>query len=536
MAQSAVFGNRIIKLPGVYARVVSGVETEIPLSTYSNVLLIDAGAGKGFNSAKGIVGYGRECIYSLSQDQANFYIKGGPLVPVLEKLWNPAVGAEGIGVLNMIKAATSQPATIQGEISMFGGAITMSSVTTVEEGKICNTVKSEGDNPELKTGYILRSVWDSKLNKGYVEIIQGTYEGVNLGGFVIGQTEENSHPKTIFRSKKCSTPKELATSLSNSLDFKALVIAKDIAYSGDGNTWTTKENNEFEFEGGDDQYAISLVDILPASTDVDYSVVLVCTDEENGTTTKQQTMIEEVKAYFEDADKFIRQAVAYEEDKSLAITQAQFYDSERVIVTSGICKKTSRNSPTGFITQDNMVTAAVCLGRIFGLSPEIAGTMKTLNIDGMEVEPTSTDLEDMLDNGVISPYYDSDFGSYCLSQVCNSLQANTQLINPDCTTYSVQVMRILGQVIKNLQQQAKLDFWGGNKGVNKGTLSDAYVKEWTQTLLDKLTVAPNKTENNYLLGYEVTKVETVDDTKRVYLAVTVNGEITKIFFLVTVLG
>lgn len=42
MAQSAVFGNRIIKLPGVYARVVSGVETEIPLSTYSNVLLIDA--------------------------------------------------------------------------------------------------------------------------------------------------------------------------------------------------------------------------------------------------------------------------------------------------------------------------------------------------------------------------------------------------------------------------------------------------------------------------------------------------------------
>ena len=83
MAQSAVFGNRVIKLPGVYARVVSGVETEIPLSTYSNVLLIDAGAGKGFNSVKGIVGNGRECIYSLTQDQANFYIKGGPIVPVL---------------------------------------------------------------------------------------------------------------------------------------------------------------------------------------------------------------------------------------------------------------------------------------------------------------------------------------------------------------------------------------------------------------------------------------------------------------------
>ena len=50
--------------------------------------------------------------------------------------------------------------------------------------------------------------------------------------------------------------------------------------------------------------------------------------------------------------------------------------------------------------------------------------MKTLDIDGMEIEPTASDLEDMLDNGVISPYYDADFGSYCLSQTCNSLQEN----------------------------------------------------------------------------------------------------------------
>ena len=534
MAQSAVFGNRVIKLPGVYARVVSGVETEIPLSTYSNVLLIDAGAGKGFNSVKGIVGNGRECVYSLTQDQANFYIKGGPIVPVLEKLWAPAIGADGIANLYLIKAATSTPATVS-DVSMFGGAVTIGSVTTVEEGSIVNTNIPEGDNAELKTGYLLRSVWDEKLNKGYVEIIQGTFEGTNLGGYLVGQTEENSHPMTVFRSKKCSTPKELATFLKNSLEFKALVSAENINFVEE-NTWTTKETNQFEFKGGTDTYAKTLADILPASVDVDYSVILVLTDEPNGTTTQQQVFIEEIKSFFEDSDKYIRQVVAYEEEKSLAITQAQYYDSERVIVCSGICKKTSRNAPTGFIMQDNMVTAAVCLGRIFGLSPEIAGTMKTLDIDGMEIEPTASDLEDMLDNGVISPYYDADFGSYCLSQTCNSLQENTQLINPDCTTYSVQVMRILGQVIKNLQQQAKLDFWGGNKGVNKGTLSDAYVKEWTQTLLDKLTVAPNKTENNYLLGYEVTKVETVDDTKKVYIAVTVNGEITKIFFLVTVLG
>ena len=535
MAQSAVFGNRIIKLPGVYARVVSGVETDIPLSTYSNVLLIDAGAGKGFNSAKGIIGNGRECIYTLDQSQANFYIKGGPLVPVLEKLWNPAVGADGIGNMFLIKAATSSPAIVS-DVSMFGGAITIGTVTTVEEGSICNTQKvGEGDEAELKTGYLLRSVFDTKLNKGYVEILQGTYEGTNLGGYTISQSEENSHPQTIFRSKKCSTPKELVTFLQNSLDFKALVTATNIV-AVDPTNWTTKETSEFSFSGGEDKYAKTLADILPMTIDVDYSVMFVLTDEENGTTAQQQLFVAEMKDHFENDAKGIKMGFAYEEDKSLAITQAQEYDSQNIIMTSGICKKTSKSAPTGFIIQDNMVTAAVCLGRIFGLSPEIAGTMKTLNIDGMEIEPTDPDLEDMLDNGVITPYYDADFGSYALSQVCNTLQANTQLINEDCTTYSVQALRILAQVMKNLQQQAKLDFWSGNKGVNKGTLSDAYVKTWTEVLLDKLTVAPNKTENNYLLWYEVTKVETVDDTKKVYISVQVNGEITKIFFLVTVLG
>ena len=185
---------------------------------------------------------------------------------------------------------------------------------------------------------------------------------------------------------------------------------------------------------------------------------------------------------------------------------------------------------------DTMVNGAYCLGRIFGLSPEIPATMKTIGIDGMEVEPSDDDLENMLDNGVIAPYYDSDFQDFVLSQACNSLQANTQLINEDCSTYSIQAKRILAQVVKNLQYQAKIDFWGGDAPANKATLSDAYVKAWTETLLSKLTTAPNKTENNYLLDYEVTKVETDGDTKRVFLSVTVNGEITKVLFLVTVLG
>ena len=533
MAQSSYFGNRIIKLPGVYARVVSGVETETTLSTYSNVLLIDAGAGMGFDSVKGIIGYGRERIYTLDEGTANFYIKGGPLVPVINKLWNPAVGANGIGTLNLIKAATTAPATAT-NISMFGGAITIASVATVEEGSICNTVKSTGDNPELKTGYLLRSVWDTNLKKGYVEITQGTYEGTNIGGYLIGQDEENSHPKTVYRSKKCSTPKELVSFLQRSLDFKALVEATGITATAD--TWTEQETNEFEFTGGKDTYTSNLNDILPATKDIDYSVMIILTNEENSESTLQQSLVLQAKEHLENEAKGIKMLVTYEEDIDSAIAQAQQYDSQNIIITSGVCKQTSKVSPSGFIIQDKMVTAAVCLGRIFGLSPEIAGTFKTLAVDGMEIDPSDPDLEAMLDAGVISPYYDPDFGTYVLSQTCNTLQENTQLINEDCSTYSIQTLRCLAQVMKNLQQQAKLDFWGGNKGANKGTLSAAYVKAWSKVLLDKLTVAPNKTENNYLLTYEVTRVTIEGDTITVEIAVTVNSEINKVFFLVTVLG
>ena len=175
----------------------------------------------------------------------------------------------------------------------------------------------------------------------------------------------------------------------------------------------------------------------------------------------------------------------------------------------------------------------------FGLSPEIPGTLKSIGFDGMVSEPSDIELENLLDAGVITPYYDADLGYFVMSQAVNSLQQNMEFINDDCSTFSVQCKRILAQVVKNLVKQSKIDFWGSDKEdkvANKSNLSEAYVKAWTETLLSKFTATANKTENNYLIDFEVTKTEIVQDYINVYLSVTVNGEITKVFFLVTVLG
>lgn len=525
MAQTAIFGNKVIKLPGAYARVVSGIETEAALASYSNVLLIDTGAGNGFNSIKGIVGNGKECIYALDYDSANYYIKGGPLAPVIEALYNPDTNKPGIGTLHLIKAATSTPASVATPISLFGGAITATALKTVEQGTICNT---EIEDEVLRQGFLFKAIYDKATSKAYVEIHQGTYQGTNFGGYSIGNEKENSVPTIIYRSKKCNTPDDLVSFLQRSQEFKDILEfegLKVVKQFGDDAV-----SSDLTFTGGTDTYAENLTDILPMTTDVDYSCMFIC--EKNG----EQKMVPAALDHIVNDAKGIKQILTYEADFDEAILKAREYDSDSLIVAAGVSKQTSKTSPTGFIIHDTMVNGARCLGRIFGLSPEIPATMKSLGIDGMEVEPSDADLENMLDNGVIAPYYDADLGGFVLSQACNSLQANTQLINEDCSTYSIQAKRILAQVVKNLQLQAKLDFWGGENAVNKATLSDAYLKAWTETLLSKLTVAPNKTENNYLLDYQVTKVATENDTKRVFLSVTVNGEITKILFLVTVLG
>lgn len=531
MAQSVLLGNKLIKLPGTYAQLISGVTKETPLASYSNVLLIDAGAGNGFNSIKGIIGNGKECIYTLDESTANYYIKGGPLAPVVNALYHPNSenSSPGIGKLYLVKAATTTAASVKGEISLFNGAITATSLKTIEQGPICNTEIKDGI---LRKGFLLKAIWKAETKKAYLEIYQGTYQGTNFGGVSIGNEEENSYPSLIYRSKKCSTPQELVTFLQRNSDFKnliqvdGLIVAKKVFDSES----EIQAETSLTFEGGTETYAKNLSEVFPMTIDVDYSCMFICEEGNN------QTFAAAAYDHIINDAKGIKQLVTFAENKDDAINKAQEFDSDSVVMVSGVAKKTSKTSPTGFISHDCMVNAAYVIGRIFGLSPEIAGTMKAIDIDGMEIEPSDKDLEEMLDSGVISPYHDSDLGRYVISQAVNTLQANTQLINEDCSTYSIQAKRILSIVVKNLTYQSKVDFWKGDNPVNKATLSNAYVKSWAETLLNKLTYSQNKSDNNYLLSYEVIKVETVDDAKKVYLSVTINGEITKIFFLVTVLG
>lgn len=702
MATQVYFGGKTRRLPGTYATVVSGIKTETTLSTYGNVLLIDAGAGEGYNAAVGLQGHGRETILALEKDEALSCVRGGALEPVIEALFTPAANVPGVSTLYLVKAAKSTPARID-NLQLFGGSINIPLIKTREEGAICNSdidivreplqitantwgivctedgynaiipesyrleypfevseaslpwlwfnfkktpesrkfyvqIRKDGDpvkfvgtssnigtlladdyilectaikgymgwelindlniqaghqigvyqifiteyydeksqsvwgnqyvfsvncteegvdttgvlapkittiskpadaeippiedgeivKETLRKGYLIKSFFDVDNKKAYLEVWMGTYEGQNSAGYQIGNTRENSGPTMIFRSRKCTTPQQLVTALQTSSDWNQLFSVSE--YQTTSTSFLETTNELFKFTGGSDEYMENLTEVYSYLNDIDYSFAMVL--EKNDTQNFAQSLYE----YIKEEAKDIKQMITYNGVFDSAMALAAQYDDDAVIVTTGVVKETSIASPDGFIVHDPMVTAGYVLGRICGLSPEVAATMKRINIDGMDIEPSTENLEDMLDSGVICPYYDPDLGYYCLSQAVNSLQSNSRFINTDCTTYSIQAKRIIAQVMKNLQQRSKIEFWGGEGGVNKGSLSDTFLKTWTRGILEELTLSQDKTINNYLLTYEVTKIETNEDNKFVYFTFTINGEISKVFFTGVVLG
>ena len=87
-------------------------------------------------------------------------------------------------------------------MSLFGGVITAASLKTVEYGAICNTYPTAITKvDDLKKGFALVCKYDKGLDKAWVEIWEGSYRGTNDGSFEIGETEANSAPVLVYRSK-----------------------------------------------------------------------------------------------------------------------------------------------------------------------------------------------------------------------------------------------------------------------------------------------------------------------------------------------
>lgn len=209
---------------------------------------------------------------------------------------------------------------------------------------------------------------------------------------------------------------------------------------------------------------------------------------------------------------------------------APAYNSQHVTVVHGGAKKIDIGG-RAFKEYDSIYKAAAILGREAGLEPQIPLTFKSIGIEG-ELHPlTDKDVRLGLDNGVLMTRADGN--TFEIVKGINSLQNNQFLVNPDGTTHSKQLARIVRQLNKEIVINSKAQLLKKPNGANRNTLSLEDVKEWVQGYLQS-KVATDSVDN-LILSFQSVEVVTVGDAYEITYAFVPNFEVSFLFFTGTII-
>lgn len=536
MATPITVRGRTETRPGVYSEIRSGIQNP-PLSfPYGNVMIIDTGLAGGWAAGSGVNGslsQNENSIYSFDniQDFRDF-VKGGYLWLLAEPLFRPDTNrSNGVSKLYYIKAATTQHAEIAYVCA--NGSFTFQ---TLNEGTGANGVLTSGN---LGKGYackLLAGVNDTA--KFIVQFYTGTFHGLDSQNGNVpydGITQAQAVPKLICQSAEVSTIQELVNWAQDSEDFIQNFKIKSGYVSGALTAGDLVTHVGFKLAaGGTESFNSTDFDaVLPVIKEID-NFFFLTTDYGTANATslsnsKLQDFIEtqmKVQKYM-----FVGAGVISTDLKGAATTKTEgistYYDSDSVIVVHGGSKKRVRGL-SGFRTYDSLYKAAISLGRICGLEPQVPGTLKTIDIDG-EVHPLNENEQRFcLSKGILYSYYDYELQSFVLGQGINSLQKNTFLVNEDGTSFSIAVKRITTQLNWEVIYTAKRRFFGTNNGPNRATVTKDDIKAWLETFLK--TKVASSLDDNLIIRFGNIQVTVNQDNYFVSYEFVPNFEISKIVF------
>lgn len=174
----------------------------------------------------------------------------------------------------------------------------------------------------------------------------------------------------------------------------------------------------------------------------------------------------------------------------------------------------------------SIYTAAALMGREAGLPPQVPLTFKGIGIQG-EVHNLSTkEQKRALGAGLLVTKLDN--GSFEVLKGINSLQNNTFLVNPDGTTHSKQLGRIIRQINKELSISAKTVLLKKPNGANRNTVSVEDVKEFVKTFLQARVA--KRDFDNLIITFRDVEVVRNQDAYDITYAFEGNTEISFLFF------
>ena len=518
MAISHLFNGKIIKLPGAYAETKALIGMPVYPASYSKVAIIDTGSNAGWGSGSGIAGENKQSknsIYKFSSaPEMQAFVKGGPWFALAPMLFQPSRIRQTNGVSEVHWIGAKQTTAPVIDINLTNCDF---QIKTLDEGPGANGVyfiQADGTQV-LTTGYgmtIIRGVRDT--TKYIFQFWVGTFTGLNPQDNMPYNEmwQSTARPDLVAQSKEVSTLGDLIQWMQTDYNFGLgfrFPDPQDPMVGGDPASVFTDADLISDQEmilavGGTEIYNPShITEALAAISTTDCSFLLSdqygaqLPDTVTNPTpppptisvfpTYNQGVLSAINSqyqYFcENESRFklyLVLAGGRNKDEYMNYTRipAQFYNSDYVWMIHGGVGRVSALANTRIRLWDSLAHACLILGRIAGTLPQVPPTFKEIDIVSLEHEMTKFEMEDCLDAGVLTSYYDEDMERFNILKGVNTLQNNSRLVNPDGTTPAIQVRRIAEQVNKEIIIDAKKELFTQREGVTLTSLSMQFVKDW----------------------------------------------------------
>jgi hypothetical protein len=204
-----------------------------------------------------------------------------------------------------------------------------------------------------------------------------------------------------------------------------------------------------------------------------------------------------------------------------SIETAKYYNDHRVIVVHSGHKRANVVGG-GSEKLSAFYHAANIVGRLGGLEPQTPLTFKGIKITNFNHQLGLRERERALQAGVIHNRLVPGIGNV-VNQGINSLQRNTQLINPDGTSFEISIMRIAAQLNKELILNMRPLFVGNNVG----SASPADVKSFVEGYL--LSRTAKTSQDNLIISFKNVSVRLIEDYYDIKYGFVPNGPINKLF-------
>jgi len=539
MATKYLFDNKQVMLPGAYSTIKSIVDNPPLVANYGRVLVIDNGTGAEFGGGSGVNGelaQGANSIYRFSRlaEYQNF-LKGGLFWKAAQALFKPQIGVQGASEVLHVKAATTVAAKMTFATATGGSFV----FKTRDEGIIGNgVVTGTGSDMHLDKGYafsVESGVRDTA--KWILKVWRGSWTGNYDDGLAYDEVpKEDSTPILVAQSPEFDNVQTLIDWGSTRRFNELFTLDSTSAVAGTGEVTSADVSALDLYElasGGTETYASTdLDDVLEVIQDVDYAILL---NDQFGVNNYDSALSTKIFTHLRDDAKFMKFMVigggANEDEFSTAdgsLDIAAYFNDVHALVVHGNVKEASQSAPEGLREWDTLIHSAYIAGRLAGLEPQVPLTNKSINIAGVVHPMTKVEKEIALEGGVICTNYNEYMQTFNVVQGVNTLQDNERLINSNTTSFSIQIMRIVSQINRELVINANTELLSDERGVNMNTLSPGTLVNWTKNYLQSRIATAE--QDNLLMSYDNVTVTRQEDSYFVNYEITVNGEITKVFF------